>query len=133
VRIVRVVLPVTDIDRAATFYGALAGAVGRRVSPGRHDFDLAGAVLTCHAPHVEAGDPDAVDDVRPNPDWIVFQVDDIERVHTAAIGVGARLPAEVVPGIGPLGRIAVRPWGERSFYAEDPFGNRICFVESPRG
>jgi len=127
-----VVLPVTDIDRAAAFYGALSGSVGRRESPGRHDFDLDGAVLTCHAPHIEAGDPDGVFDVQPNPDWIVFQVDDLERTHSAAIGAGARLPGEAVPGIGPLGRIAVRPWGERSFYAEDPFGNRICFVEAPR-
>lgn len=130
-RIVRVVLPVTDIDRAAAFYGAVSGRVGRRVSPGRHDFDLDGAVLTCHAPHVEAGDPDGAADVSPNPDWIVFEVPDLGRAHAAAIGAGARLPADEVPGIGPLGRIAVRPWGERSFYAVDPFGNGICFVEGP--
>jgi hypothetical protein len=23
----------------------------------------------------------------------------------------------------------VRPWGERSFYAFDPFGNGLCFVD----
>jgi hypothetical protein len=23
----------------------------------------------------------------------------------------------------------VRPWGERSFYAEDPWKNPLCFVE----
>ena len=23
----------------------------------------------------------------------------------------------------------MRPWGERSFYAEDPWGNPPCFVE----
>jgi len=22
-----------------------------------------------------------------------------------------------------------RPWGERSFYAVDPFGNPLCFVD----
>jgi hypothetical protein len=27
------------------------------------------------------------------------------------------------------GQIALRPWGERSFYAKDPFGNPICFVD----
>ena len=29
----------------------------------------------------------------------------------------------------PGGGIVVRPWGERSFYAEDPWKNRLCFVE----
>jgi hypothetical protein len=24
--------------------------------------------------------------------------------------------------------VVKRPWGERSFYAVDPFGNRLCFV-----
>ena len=28
------------------------------------------------------------------------------------------------------GDIVVRPWGERSFYAFDPFGNPICFVDA---
>jgi len=25
--------------------------------------------------------------------------------------------------------IKLRPWGELSFYAKDPFGNPICFVD----
>ena len=29
----------------------------------------------------------------------------------------------------PGGGIVVRPWGERSFYAEDPWHNPLCFVE----
>jgi hypothetical protein len=29
----------------------------------------------------------------------------------------------------PAGGIVVRPWGERSFYAEDSWGNPLCFVE----
>ena len=29
----------------------------------------------------------------------------------------------------PAGKIAERPWGERSFYVEDPFGNKLCFVD----
>ena len=27
-----------------------------------------------------------------------------------------------------MGHIARRPWGERSFYMQDPSGNPICFV-----
>jgi catechol 2,3-dioxygenase-like lactoylglutathione lyase family enzyme len=25
--------------------------------------------------------------------------------------------------------IAVQPWGERSFYLRDPYGNRLCMVD----
>jgi hypothetical protein len=28
------------------------------------------------------------------------------------------------------GSISVRPWGERSFYAEDKWQNPLCFVEA---
>jgi hypothetical protein len=28
-----------------------------------------------------------------------------------------------------MGAIARRPWGERSFYMRDPFGNPLCFVD----
>jgi hypothetical protein len=30
----------------------------------------------------------------------------------------------------PGGQISVRPWGERSFYAEDKWHNPLCFVEA---
>lgn len=25
--------------------------------------------------------------------------------------------------------IQTQPWGERSFYCADPFGNKLCFVD----
>jgi catechol 2,3-dioxygenase-like lactoylglutathione lyase family enzyme len=37
-RLYRTSLPVTDIEAAARFYGAVLGEPGRRVSPGRHYF-----------------------------------------------------------------------------------------------
>jgi len=30
----------------------------------------------------------------------------------------------------PMGALVVRPWGERSFYARDPAGNALCFVDA---
>jgi hypothetical protein len=30
----------------------------------------------------------------------------------------------------PAGQPVVRPWGERSFYAADPWRNPLCFVEA---
>jgi hypothetical protein len=29
-----------------------------------------------------------------------------------------------------MGEVALRPWGERSFYADDPFGNPLCLVDA---
>jgi hypothetical protein len=50
-----------------------------------------------------------------------------EPVHERAKKLGW-LSKEKVHG-EPGGEIAVRPWGERSFYAKDAWGNPLCFVE----
>jgi catechol 2,3-dioxygenase-like lactoylglutathione lyase family enzyme len=115
-RIYRVILPVTDIEKAAEFYGDLLGQSGRRVSAGRHYFDCCGVILACFDPRSDGDEFDA----RPNPDHIYFAVPDIERAFERARQLDCR---EIEP------KILVRPWGERSFYFKDPFGNPICFVD----
>ena len=65
---------------------------------------------------------------RPQPiPTIYFSVRDLDRVFARAVELRC-LSAEDVHG-QPGGGIATRPWGERSFYAEDPFGNSLCFVD----
>src|SRR5688500_8977744 len=113
----RVVLPVSDIERAAAFYEAVLGAKGERVSPGRHYFDCGGTILACHDPRADGDDFDA----RPNPDHVYFAVDDLEATFERARRAGCAAIDE---------KIVTRPWGERSFYAKDPFGNPVCFVEA---
>ena len=49
-RLHEVIIPVSDIDQAKTFYGQLLGIPGQRVSPDRHQFDCEGLVLTCFNP-----------------------------------------------------------------------------------
>jgi catechol 2,3-dioxygenase-like lactoylglutathione lyase family enzyme len=120
----RVIVPVSDIERATLFYGALLGAAGSRVSPGRHYFECEGTILACYDPQADGDGRNA----RPLPEPIYFAVDDLESVYASAETAGASFSCAVVPGAGPLGRIARRPWGERSFYAADPFGNSLCFV-----
>ena len=39
------------------------------------------------------------------------------------------MPAEGDVQGDPAGAIEWGPWGERAFYAKDPFGNKICFVD----
>ncbi len=46
-KLFRVILPVSDLDRAVTFYRAILGIPGQRVSDGRHYFDCDGTILAC--------------------------------------------------------------------------------------
>ena len=48
-------------------------------------------------------------------------------MHARARGLGC-LSRDDVHGES-AGEIVKRPWGERSFYVEDPFGNGLCFVD----
>jgi catechol 2,3-dioxygenase-like lactoylglutathione lyase family enzyme len=116
IKLFRVILPVDDIGRAAAFYSQLLGFTGKRVSAGRHYFDCGGTILACFDPEADG------DDFRlsSNPDHIYFAVDDLERAFEQAKTAGCMLVDD---------RIRTWPWGERSFYAKDPFGNPICFVD----
>jgi hypothetical protein len=71
----------------------------------------------------------AADDkeARPNPDNIYFSIKDIEAMHRRAADLKCLSTGDVHGE--PAGEVVTRPWGERSFYAFDPFGNPICFVE----
>ncbi|MEM7204064.1 MAG: VOC family protein [Planctomycetota bacterium] len=111
----RIILPVADIERAAAFYEAVLELHGERVSPGRHYFDCGGTILACFDPRADGDDHDPT----PNPDHVYFAVDDLEA---AFMRCGAAACQRVDP-------IATRPWGERSFYAVDPFGNKFCMVD----
>ena len=123
-KLFRVILPVADIDRAEQFYVQLLGMPGKRVSPGRHYFDCGGTILACFDPQADEDGSEPM----PNPEWLYFAVPDLDTTYEAARQAGASFPEGEVHGDA-MGRIATRPWGERSFYVEDPFGNKICFVD----
>jgi catechol 2,3-dioxygenase-like lactoylglutathione lyase family enzyme len=123
-KLYRVLVPVTDIESAAKFYSAILGSPGQRVSPGRHYFDCEGTILACFDPGADGEGREAT----PNPECIYLAVDDLEAIHAANRAAGGRFPSGAPPGVGPLGEIAKRPWGEESFYVDDPFGNPLCFV-----
>jgi catechol 2,3-dioxygenase-like lactoylglutathione lyase family enzyme len=125
-RLFRVILPVSDIEKAQRFYAAVLGAPGRRVSPGRHYFDCEGTILACFDP-VADGDGYPATPLR-EPTYLA--VDDLRAAFDACRAAGAGFSEASPPGVGPLGVIARRPWGETSFYATDPFGNPLCFVAS---
>jgi predicted enzyme related to lactoylglutathione lyase len=115
-RLFRVIVPVSNIDDAAAYYSALLAQPGMRISPGRHYFDCGGTILACFDPRAD-GDPW---DAKPNPDHVYFAVDDLE-------GYQVRASTQASGSI--LRPIETQPWGERSFYCSDPFGNKLCFVD----
>ena len=125
VRLFRVIMPADDIESAGQFYATLLDQPGHRVSPGRHYFDCGGVTLALYSPKAD-GD---VNVPRPNFDHVYFAVDDVDDVHARAKQLGG-LSTETGDGRLPMGELATRPWGERSFYMRDPFGNPICFVDS---
>jgi len=84
-RLFRILLEVSDIERATAFYAELLGDPGRRVHSGRHYFDRRGTIV-------------GLVDVSPSN----------------------RMPKPAPEH---------RPWGEVSFYGNDPFGNPLCFVD----
>ena len=120
-RLFRILLEVSDIERGATFYAELLGDPGRRVHGGRHYFDAGGVIvgLVDVSPSQRAP--------RPAVQHVYFGVGDLEAVFRRAESLAALSPEEVHGE--PAGRIVRRPWGERSFYAIDPFGNPLCFVD----
>ena len=123
-KLFRVILQVCDLDRAASFYEAVLAIKGKRVSPGRHYFDCDGTILACFNPQADGDDVDP----RATVDYVYIAVDDVDATFQAAKSAGATFAAGDVHGAA-AGRVATRPWGERSFYAEDPFGIKLCFVD----
>ena len=121
-KLFRVILQVSDLDKAAEFYSRLLAGEGRRI-PGasRHYFDCGPVILALV--DVAAGG----EEPKPLPDYIYFSVSDLEEVYERARELNC-LSTDDVHGAS-AGEIAKRPWGERSFYIDDPWGNGLCFVD----
>ena len=114
-RLYRVILPVTDIEKATEYYSYIFNVSGKRVSTGRHYFDCEGTILACFDPRAD-GDSFTL---QANPDYIYFSVSELEKMYDRVKSTGCPIDE----------RIESQPWGERCFYAKDPFGNPICFVD----
>jgi catechol 2,3-dioxygenase-like lactoylglutathione lyase family enzyme len=114
-RLFRPILPVTTIDRAERFYSRLLALPGVRGTSRRHHFDCAGTIRVCFDPRADTDNFG----LGPNPDHLYFAARDLE-------GAFARL-VDLNPEI--LDPNRDRPWGERSFYRDDPYGNKLCSVD----
>lgn len=113
-----------NLADAQRFYSVLLGQPGMRVSPGRHYFDCGGVIVALYNPGADGDDPTP----HPNFEHVYFAVDDLEAAFERAQQLGG-LSEKTGDGRLPMGQIARRPWGERSFYMRDPSGNPLCFVD----
>jgi catechol 2,3-dioxygenase-like lactoylglutathione lyase family enzyme len=119
-KIFRVTLEVSELDQAAAFYAKLLGDEGKRHPGARHYFDCGGVILAVLDPTAGGMTP------TPGPKSLYFAVHDLDAVHARAKALEALAPYKVHGE--PAGEPIVRPWGERSFYVTDPWGNDLCFV-----
>ena len=98
----------------------LAGCLSSKQPGSRVYFD-AGPVTLQVVDVSSAGKP------HPAAKALYFTVKDLDAAFARAKSLGC-LSRESVHD-APGGGIVVRPWGERSFYADDPWSNPLCFVE----
>jgi predicted enzyme related to lactoylglutathione lyase len=118
-KLYRVILPVRGIDQAEAFYSRLLQTPGERISPGRHYFDCGGTILACYDP--EADGDGELGGWRPHPrQYVYFAVSDLDAAYRRAQELGCKMIE---------GGIQKMPWGERMFWAIDPFGNPISCVD----
>ena len=118
-KLFRVVLPVADIEKARNFYALVLSMPGQRVSPGRHYFNCGGVVLACYDPVADGDGLQGGWNQHPRQ-YVYFAVADLDATLQQAIDAGATIVE---------GGIQTMPWGERMFWARDPFGNPISFVD----
>ena len=104
-----------DINKAAKFYSSIFGVPGKRVSQGRHYFNLGGVILACFDPKSDGDDFE----LGPNPDHIYISSDDLENLHLKVSSAGCEYISESSDA----------PWGEKLFYFNDPFHNKIAVVK----
>src|SRR5438552_6525950 len=117
----RLNVEVANLEKAIAFYTKLLGIQGRKL-PGSRCYFQCGPVTLSVLDVSSIGKP------HPAAKALYFTVENLDAIFKRAKALGC-LSQESVHD-APGGGIVVRPWGERSFYAEDPWNNPLCFVEA---
>jgi len=121
----RMNIEVGSLDKAEAFYGELMAMKGRRQGGARVYFSC--GPVTLQVVDVTAGSSHPVAAPHPAAKALYFIVKDLDAIHARAQALGCLSDEEVHGERG--GDIVTRPWGERSFYAQDPWLNPLCFVQ----
>jgi predicted enzyme related to lactoylglutathione lyase len=117
----RINVEVGNLDEAVEFYSTLLGTTGRKQAGSRCYF-------TCGPVTLQVLDVSSAGTPHPAAKALYFTVNDLDAIFARAKALGCLSREEVHGESG--GAISVRPWGERSFYAYDKWGNPLCFVEA---
>lgn len=117
----RLNVEVGDLASAISFYAKLLGIEGRKQAGSRCYFE-------CGPVTLQVLDVSSQGHPHPAAKALYFTVKDLEAVYERAKELKCPSPEEIHDAPG--GGIVVRPWGERSFYAKDPWDNPLCFVEA---
>jgi predicted enzyme related to lactoylglutathione lyase len=117
----RLNIEVGDLTSAISFYTTLLGVEGRKQAGSRCYFE-------CGPVTLQVLDVSSVRQPHAAAKALYFTVNDLEAAYKRAgtLGCLSREDVHDAPG----GGIVVHPWGERSFYAVDPWKNPLCFVEA---
>lgn len=119
----RIALQVADLDRASAFYAKLLNDPGTRIHRGsRHYFQCGPVILALVDVAKGAGE-----ETKPIPDYVYFAVNNLDEVFARAQALNCLAKDRFHDQNA--GEIVRRPWGELSFYCEDPWGNGLCFVD----
>src|SRR5437868_11435593 len=122
-KLFRVALQVADLDQARDFYSKLLDDPGIPIPRGsRHYFNCGPVILALVDVAKGAGEKP-----QPTPDYIYFAVNNLEEVFERAKALNCLANDRYHDQNA--GEILKRPWGEVSFYCEDPWGNGLCFVD----
>ena len=113
-RVFRIAIPASEIDRSRAFYERVLALRADDTVPSRLYFHCGDVIMALIDWSIEGRGP-----FQATPDDLYFATDDLDAAHDRAVSAGAR---QVSP-------VEKRPWGERSFYCLDPDGNRLCFVD----
>ncbi len=115
--IFRIFVPVSDLEKTVGFYKRLFDSEGRNIPrASRHYFDCGSVILA-----IVENSGAAI------ADHLYFAVPNLEAVFTRAKELDCLEQTDIHGE--PAFEIIKRPWGERSFYARDPDGNGLCFVD----
>jgi uncharacterized glyoxalase superfamily protein PhnB len=121
-KLFRVALQVGDLDQAGTFYSRLLDDPGIPIPRGSRHYFNCGAVILALVDVTAGGEKP-----QATPDYIYFAVNNLEEIFERAKTLNCLATDRYHDQNA--GEIVKRPWGEVSFYCEDPWGNGLCFVD----
>jgi len=118
----RIALQVGDLDAAGAFYAKLLDDPGIPIPRGSRHYFNCGPMILALVDVAKGGEKP-----QPTPDYIYFAVNNLEEVFARAQALNCLATDRYHDQ--EAGQIVKRPWGEVSFYVEDPWGNGLCFVD----